>query len=446
MPSVYRLDAYAYEVIGVLTNRAPIGAYRGIGWTAGHTARELLLDEIARKLKIDPVELRLRNMITTDDFPYATCTGQRYDSGSYREAVTRVAAAIRYDEVRREQKAERERGRYIGLGISPWVEPTGYGSRIGGEIGLPSPSHDSVRVTVDPSGTVTVATPFASQGQGHETVFAQVAADAFGIAIDDVHVVQGDTASTPFGLGTFASRSAVIGAGATSRAAEVVRTKLIKIAAVLMEASPGDLVLDGGSVSVVGSPGSAIGLPELALQAHFGSVSLPDNEDTALTATSFYDPLGTYSNGCVGVVVEVDPATGQVDVRRVVVAEDCGTLLNPTIVEGQICGAIAQGIGGALYEALIYDDDAQLLTTTLMDYLLPTTTEIPTIEVIHLETPAPGTVGGVKGMGESGMIATPAAVLCAVMDALAPFGPEIESMPLSPSAIIEMLMRAGVQS
>jgi aerobic carbon-monoxide dehydrogenase large subunit len=440
MPSVYTLENYAYEVDGVLTNKTPIGAYRGIGWTAGHTARELLFDMICRDLDLDPAEFRLRNMVAPEALPYRSCVGANYESGSFTESLQMVLDAVDYPAFRERQRALRDAGRYIGIGLSPWVEPTGYGSRIGAEMGLPGPSHDSARMSIGLSGKVTLITGFVSHGQGHETTFAQAAAEAVGVPLEDVIVLQGDTDATPFGMGTHASRGAVVGAGMISRAGEKLREKVLAIGATMLEASPADMVIEDGRVHVRGVPDSGIGLAELSQAVHFGGVTAEDGGDDPTLATSaFYDPGGTYSNGCVAVLVEVDVGTGVVRFDDVVVVEDCGTMLNPMIVEGQIAGAIAQGIGAAVLEHAAYDENGQPLATSYMDYLLPSSTDVPPIRVLHIETPSPNTIHGVKGMGESGMIATPAAVCNAILDALAPFEPGVPELPLSPDNVLRLI-------
>ncbi len=439
MPGLYRVAHYEGRVVAVVTNKTPVGAFRAVGWTAGHTARELFFNEIARELGMDPVEFRRKNMIHEDELPYTTCTGQVYDSGSYVKSLDMALQAVGYDELRARQEELRAQGRYLGIGISPYVEPTAWGSEIALQVGFPFPSHDNARVSIEPSGKVTVAVTTHSHGQGHETTLAQVAADILGVDLADVTVVFGDTASTPWGMGTYASRSAVIGGGAVTLAAQEVREKILKIAGRMLEADPADLVLADGKVSVQGAPDRSVTLAEVAVSSYFVNSVRAEGEDPTLTATRFYDPKATYSNGCIVVVAEVDPETGQVRLDRVVSVEDCGTILNPMIVDGQIHGAVAQGIGGTLYEHLVYDDQGQLLTGTFMDYLLPTATEVPPIQVEHLETPSPVTVQGIKGMGEGGLMASPAAVAGAVIDALAPFNPKVEELPLSPERILRAI-------
>ena len=435
MPSVYRLVNYELEVLAVVTNKSPVAPYRGVGWTAGHSAREILFDRVARKLGIDPADFRRRNMIRSGELPFLSCTGMLYDSGSYVESLELALEAVDYERLRDEQAALREQGRYLGIGISPYVEPTGWGSEGGAQASWPFASHDSASVSVDPSGKVSVAISVSPHGQGHETSLAQIVADILDVDLADVAVVHSDTTATPFGIGTRASRSAVVAGGALALAAQQVRTRLLRIAAILLEADPSDLEQRDGTIQVRGVPERAVGLAQVAEAAYFSPAVRAHEPEPMLTATSFYDPRATYSNGCIVAVCEVDAETGLVTLRRVVAAEDCGRMLNPLIVDGQVHGAVAQGIGGALYEELAYDRDGQMLTGSFLDYLLPTATEVPDIAVAHIETPSPFTVGGIKGMGESGVIATPAAVANAVQDALAPFGARVTGMPLTPDVV-----------
>jgi carbon-monoxide dehydrogenase large subunit len=437
MPSVYDVRNYEWDIVCALTNKTPIGPYRAVGWTAGHTARELLIDKIARELGIDPAELRRRNLVK--ELPYESCTGGTYDSGNFVQSLDKALETIDYEGFRREQEEARKQGRYLGIGISPYVEPTGVGSEVALQVGLPLGSHDNATVTIDPTGKVTVATSVASQGQGHETSFAQLAADALGATLEDVQIVQADTDRTPFGMGTYGSRSAVIGGGSLSLAAREVREKLLHVASVLLEASPGDLVLEDSRVHVAGSPERGMGFADVAGAAYFAPFVRREGSDPYLSSTRFYDPRATYSNGCFVAIAEVDIETGKTTLHRVLAVEDCGTMLNPMIVEGQVRGAIAQGIGSALLEHLVYDESGQLLTTTYLDFLLPTATEVPRLDVEHIETPSPVTVGGIKGMGESGLIASPAAVLNAIIDAVSPFDPQITELPLSPDRVLRAI-------
>jgi carbon-monoxide dehydrogenase large subunit len=437
IPGVYDIQHYQHDVIAVCTNKSPVGAFRAVGWTAAQTARELFFDEIARELNLDPTELRRRNVIGSEQFPYTTCTGMVYDSGTYRESLERALELVGYEELRRRQAELREQGRYLGIGISLYVEPTAWGSEIALQAGFPFPSHDNATVTIDPSGKVRVAVSVHSHGQGHETTLAQVAAEILGVALDDVVVEHGDTDRAPWGMGTYASRSAVIGGGMVALAAQEVRDKVLRVASRLLEVAPEDLDIQDGTVSVKGAPDRALSMFQVAFAAYLDNRVRVEGEEPLLSATKFYDPRATYSNGCIVTVCEVDVATGLVHLEKVIAVEDCGTMLNPMIVEGQVMGAIGQGIGGALYEEMAYDERGQLLTDTFASYLLPSMTEVPPLTIEHLETPSPVTLGGIKGIGEGGLLATPASVAGAVLDALAPFDARIEHLPLTPERIVE---------
>jgi carbon-monoxide dehydrogenase large subunit len=436
MPGVYQLENYEYEVIGVVTNKTPVGPYRGVGCTAGQTAREMLFDDIASGLGIDPVDFRRRNMVRSEQFPFEACSGMIYDSGSFIESLGRCADSLEYSKFRTEQGRLRNEGRFVGVGISPYVEATGWGSEMGIQTGFPVPSHDSATVSMDPSGKVTVAVGVSSHGQGHETSLAQVAADILGVDLEDVAVVHGDTDVAPYGLGTYASRSAIVGGGSVSLAAMELRSRILQIAGRLLEAAPQDLIAQDGHVFARNAEGRSLTMAEVANAAYFDSSGREDGESRLLQITRLYEPRATYSNGCVGATVEVDVETGSVRIDRIVVVEDCGTILNPMIVDGQVHGGVVQGIGNALYEELVYDGKAQPLFSTLMDYLLPTAAETPLLDVLHIESPSPVTVGGMKGMGEAGMIASPAAILIAVVDALRSFDPQVHELPLSPDRIV----------
>ena len=428
-------------VDGPTTNKAPLTAYRGVGWTSGHTAREVLIDDIARALGMDPLELRLKNTIPQE--PYDAPFGQRYDGGSYRDSLLLAAARIDYATFRERQADLRKEGRYIGVGFSPYVEPSGFSNAISKANGWTASYFDTAQVTLDPDGSVTVTTGIVSQGQGHETSFAQVAADALGVRVENVRVLQGDSDTTAFAMGTYASRGAVVASGTIMTAAGDVREKLLALAGKVLEAAPEDIVLADGNASVRGASDVSVSIAELAASVYWLGADRPDGvEDLALSATRSYEPGETYSNGTVAIVAEVDIETGVIHLQQIVAVEDCGTMLNPMIVDGQVAGAIAQGIGGALLEEIIYGDDGQLQTATLMDYLYPSTTEVPDMDIQHLETPSPVTAGGVKGMGEAGSIAAPAAVINAVADALAPFGVSVDRAPLTPERVLE-LIRAG---
>lgn len=441
LPGVYRLDHYGYHVLTGLTNKSPVAPYRGVGFVAAQAARELLIDEAARGLGIDRLELRRRNMVRPEDFPYRSCSGLVYDSGSYIESLDRIRELCGYDAFAEEQRRARARGRLLGLGVSPYVEPTGWGSEGMDQVGWHSfPSNDSARVSVDMSGKVTVAVGTPSQGQGIETTLAQVTADALGVALADVRVAYSDTDAAPISLaGTRASRVAVISGGASGLAAREVRSKILRVAAELLEADAADLAVERGVITIPGVPDVSITVAEVVQQAYQRSDLRAVEAEPNFTATRFYDPSATYGNACVVAVVEVDPGTGGVRVLRMAGVEDCGTVINPMVVDGQFIGGMVQGLGGALTEHVAYDDGGEITTTTFMDYLLPTASEVPDVEVAHLVSPSPHTWRGIKGVGESGTIGAPAAIAAAVQDAVAHLGGTVSRMPLLPEEVLKSL-------
>jgi carbon-monoxide dehydrogenase large subunit len=431
LPGPYRTLAYAFEVTALATNKPPLGAYRGVGMTMGAFVMERTLDLLADRLGLDPAEIRRRNLIPRDGYPFTSATGFVYDSGDFPRALERALALSGYPRLTRERDEGRARGRLLGVGLACYTEYTGMGSETYRGRGMVDvPGHEAARVEMAADGTVTCHVSFPSQGQGHATTTAQLVADRLGVPIEAVTIRQSDTDTSPPGTGTFASRGAVAQSGAADGAAATVRRKLLALAGGLLEASPEDLVLRDGRVSVRGVPDRAVSVAEIARRAHASPPS-------GLAATQRFDPPGPTFSGAVHVAsVEVDPETGRVAVRDYVVVEDCGPVINPMIVEGQIHGAVAQGIGEALAERLVYDDAAQLATGTLMDYALPVASALPAFTIGHQETPSPLTPGGYKGMGEGGTIGAPAAVANAVADALKPLGVPVTALPILPAAIL----------
>ena len=454
LPGPYRLRNYAVEFDVVYTNTAMVTPYRGAGRPHGAFVMERVIGLIARELSLEPAEVRRRNFIQPHEFPWDVgLTFQdggptRYDSGDYPLGLELALERIGAGDFRRRQAEARRERRYLGLGIGCYVEGTGIGP------------YEGAQVRVEPSGKVYVATGLTTQGQGHHTTFAQIAADALGCDPADVTVVTGDTRKFNWGAGTFASRGLVTSGNAIGIAARKVRDKALRIAAGLLEVSPDDLELAGGAVRVRGVPGTALALGALATVANpiryaygkeaseaalrlvkprEGAVLAP-GEEPGLEAYGYYaPPQATFASGCHAAIVEVDIATGGVEILRYVVQHDCGTVVNPSVVEGQIHGGVAQGIGGALYERIVYDDQGQPLAATFMDFLLPTAMEIPDIEIIHTETPSPLNPLGIKGVGEAGAIPVPALIAEAVDDALAPFGVRVREMPLNPSRVLELV-------
>jgi carbon-monoxide dehydrogenase large subunit len=441
LPSIYDIQAVATAVDAPLTNRAPSGAYRGVGWTPGHVARETFIDDIARELGVDPVELRLQNSIP--DEPFVTVTGMKYDGGSYSASIRKVMEMLEYDSLREKQVRLRTEGRYLGIGFSPYVEPTAWGSEVAKANGFAAEFFDAANVTIEPDGSVTVTTGCHNHGQAHYTTLAQVAADTLGVSFESIRVIQNDSTQAVYGTGTYASRTAVVAGGAIMRAGMEVREKIIRLAAHAMEVSPEDVELADGVASVKGVPDKQMSMAELGFLSYYGGPNRVPDTEPYLTATRSYDPPETYSNGTISAIVEVDPETGKVDLQYMACCEDCGTMLNPMVVDGQMMGAIAQGIGGSMYEELAYDDSGQFLTGSLMDYLYPSTTEVPHIDIAHIETPSAVTEGGIKGMGESGNIAAGAAVVNAIADAVSAFGPvQVKRTPLGPSEVLDLIREA----
>ncbi|OLC35463.1 MAG: xanthine dehydrogenase [Candidatus Rokubacteria bacterium 13_1_40CM_4_69_5] len=454
LPGPYRLRNYHVEFEVAYTNRVPVSPYRGAGRPHGAFVMERVIGLIARELGLEPVEVRRRNFIQPHEFPWDVgLTFQdggptRYDSGNYPAGLDMALDMIGFLDFRAHQATARARGRWLGLGVGCYVEGTGIGP------------YEGAHVRVEPSGKVFVATGLATQGQGHATTFAQIAADALGCDPADVTVVTGDTRRFNWGAGTYASRGLVVSGTAIHAAALKVRDKALRIAAELLEVSAHDLELVAGVARVKGVPGRELTLGALATVANpiryasgkdaaeaalrlvkprAGAV-LAAGEEPGLEAFGYYaPPQSTFASGCHAVIVEVDVATGSLTILRYVVQHDCGTIVNPTIVEGQIRGGVAQGIGGAFYERIVCDERGQPLTTSFMDFLIPTATEVPEIEICHTETPSPLNPLGVKGAGEAGAIPVPAVIAEAIDDALAPLGVRVREMPLDPGRLLALI-------
>ena len=442
LPGVYRVPRYRVRARGIASNKPPTAPYRGVSRPQIVLVMERLMERAARQLGMDALEIRRRNLI--DSFPYTGVNRVTYDPGSYRESLALCEQALRDEGWHALRERAAAEGRRIGIGYSCFNERTGYGTGAFSQRKMQiTPGFDIAQIRMDPTGTVVVTSGTSSHGQGHETTLAQIVADRLGMHVDSVRVRQGDTDLVAYGWGTFASRSAVIGGGAVRMAAGRLADKLQRIAAHLLEAAPADIELADSGARVVGSPGAAIPFSELARISHFQSHRLPEDVDPGLTAEAVFDVegSGTFSNASHGVVAEIDPGTGGVRLLRYLVVEDCGVIINPQIVDGQVRGGVAQGIAAALYEQLNYDPSGQPTVASLMDYQVPTASEIPEIEVRHLETPCAFSLTGAKGMGEGGMIGAPAAVLNAVNDALRDTGFELETIPIQPEAILQALAR-----
>ena len=440
LPGPYRLSQYRVRSRGVTTNMCPIAPYRGVSRPVLTLAMERLMDTAARRLGLDPVDIRHTNLVS--EFPYSMPTGLPVDPGSYVETLDAAVEALDVEGFRRRQQRAAAEGRYLGVGFSVFGERTGYGTPAFAARAMEiTPGYETVQLEMNPSGDVTARIGASPHGQGLATALSQLLADELGVEPRQVAVVHGDTDNTPYGWGTFASRSMVIAGGATKLAAERLAARLKEIAAHHLEASPEDIRLEQGSAVVAGTS-VGVTLPEIARVAHHSSHRLPDGLEPGLVVVATYDPAGTFSNACHAAVVEVDPDTGHVEIERFVVIADAGLEVNPMIVEGQIHGGVTQGIANALYEELVVDDDGNLLTASLMDFLPPTAAEIPTIEVTHTQTITDASITGAKGVGEGGAIGAPAAVLNAISDALSPLGIEVNEMPATPARVRELIRRA----
>ena len=435
---LYDVPSYESEFTVVFTNRPIVTPVRGAGRQHGVFVMERLLDFAARGLGLDPVEIRRRNLLPPEAFPhnhqilFQDSAPLVYDSGDYAPLLERAVEMIDYERFKREEQPRaRREGRRLGVGLVSYVEGTGIGP------------YEGARVTVQPSGGVRVVTGVGTQGQGHFTTFAQIVADVLGVDVGGIEVITGDTREFAWGTGTFASRGIVVAGTACHEAALRVRSKAVALAAELLGPGAQDLVFDGGRVSVRGSPDRSIPLAELARRANPLRGAVRPGTEPGLEATAYFGPdRGSTASGIHAMIVEVDPEAAMVAIRRYVVVHDCGRVINPQIVEGQIQGGVAHGIGNAFYEQLVWDENGQLLNASLMDYLLPTALDVPTVEMAHRETPSPLNPLGVKGVGEAGAIPTGAAFAQAVEDALDDPGLEILEIPLSPNRLFE-LMQAG---
>jgi len=440
LPGPYDVQQYLCLSRGVVTNTCTMAPYRGVSRPVITFTVERLMDKAARAFAIDPVDIRRRNLI--DRFPYKSAMGLEYDDATYKETLEMAVKAIDVPAFRKRQKAARAKGRHLGIGFATFSERTGYGSPAFAARGMEiTPGWETVIVSVDPSGFVEARIGSSPHGQGLRTTLAQIIADEIGIAPDMIRVVHGDTDRAPYGWGTFASRSLVISGGATLIAARKVRAKLIKMASHLLEAASDDIVLADGVAKVAGTD-RTIPIARLAREAYTQTHRFKGEIEPGLSETGHYDPPGTFSNACHVATVDVDVETGQVKVEKFLVAEDAGRIINPMIADGQVHGGIAQGIGNALLEEIIYDETGAILSATLADYLPPTAHEIPPIELHHIETPSPNSITKAKGLGEGGAIGAPAAVVNAINDALSPFGVEINEMPATPQRIRAALRNA----
>jgi carbon-monoxide dehydrogenase large subunit len=433
LPGPYDVAAYACVARGVATHTCTMAPYRGVSRPVITFAIERLMDKAAAAFDLGADEIRRRNLIRK--FPYTSATGLVFDEGSYIETLEQAIAHVDLKAFRLQQRDARTRGRYRGIGFATFSERTGYGSPAFAARGMEiTPGWESVDITMDPSGAVEARIGASPHGQGLRTTLAQIIADEVGVAPDRVRIVHGDTDRTPYGWGTFASRSMVIAGGASLLAARKIRQKLLAIASHVLEAASGDIVLENGQAKVSGTD-RTVPIANLARAAYHQAHHFKGEITPGLSESADYDPPGTFSNACHVAIVEVDIETGRVTIEKFLAVEDAGRIINPMIADGQVHGGIAQGIGNALFEEIVYDDSGNVQTATLADYTPPTAREIPPIELHHIESPAASSITGAKGLGEGGAIGAPAAILNAVNDALAPFGISIDEIPATPQRI-----------
>lgn len=425
----YDIPAIDYQVVGVYTNTGGNGAYRGAGRPEAAYYIERIVDLLADESGLDPIEIRRRNFIQPDQFPFKTLTGQVYDTGEYEKPLRKAMELIGYADLRKEQQALRQQGRYLGIGVATYVEICGFGP------------YESSTVRVEPSGAVTIATGISPHGQGQETTFAQMAADAIGANFDEVVVLHGDTSTAPQGNGTMGSRGTAVGGAALHMSLMKIRDKAIRIAAHILEAAPEDIELEDGMYRVKGVPDRGLTLADIAERAY--TDNLPDDIDTGLDTTDFFRPAdSTYPFGTHIAVVEVQPETGEVEIVRYVSVDDCGVIMSPLLVTGQVHGGLAQGIGQALLEEMHYDSSGELITGTLNDYAVPRAHHFPEFETHHTETPTFLNPMGVKGIGEAATIGATPAVANAVIDALEPWGITHLDIPATPQRVWKAIQAA----
>lgn len=441
-PGAYDIPKVGVEVCGVFTNTTPTDAYRGAGKPEATFQIERIVDVFAEEVGLDPIEVRRKNLIPPDKMPYPTAMGCLYDSGDYHHALNVALEKINYEEFRQEQEALRQQGRYVGIGFSTYVELCGLGpSKVAGATGFQGGLWENATVRVHPTGSVSVFTGISPHGQGEGTTFAQVVGEKFGIPIEDIEIVHGDTQSISMGWGTYGSSSTAVGGAAVSIAADRVLQKARTIAAFELEANESELIFEKGVFSVAGSPDKTRTFKEIAKSANF-AWNLPENIEPALEAQSFFDPENfVYPYGTHICIVEVDGETGEVELKRYIAVDDVGRVINPMIAEGQVHGGIAQGVGQALWEGAIYSEGGQLLSGTFMDYTMPKARFFPTIETAFTEVLSPVNPLGAKGVGETGTTAAPPAVVNAVMDALKPFGVKDLAMPLTPEKVWKAMQK-----
>jgi len=455
VPGVYQIQNYSVDAFGVSTNKTTHGSLRGIGKADASYVIERLVDIAARELRLDPVEIRMKNFIPAEAFPYRNVTGALYDSGQYHLCLERALEIAGYEQLRKEQEELRRNGQYRGIGVALVMEPTS-SSRIHATGG-----YASCRMRIDPSGAATVFSSMGEQGQGHETTIAQIVASQTGIPFEKIHVIHGDTLPTPYGFGTGSSRSSVVLMPSAWVAAKKMRGKMLGIAARSLGVVPEKLDIANGKVSSKDDPGRSVEIMEIVRTAYGAIHLLPENMEPGLETMGYFvnpnidytpdekgrmNTFSSYPYAAIVAVVDVDVETGFIKIIRYCTVHDCGNMINPQIVDTQQQGSIMQGIGAALYEELRYDEEGQLLTSTLMDYRLPSVEEVPEIALEHIITPNPFTPLGAKGAGETGMLGPPPALCNAVEDALSPLGVKIRETPLTPERILDLIEKAKSKS
>ena len=447
LPGPYRVPHYRGRVRAVMTTKTPTGAFRGVGRPISTFVTERLMDMAARKLGLDPKEIRSRNLVSADEFPYKVASGIVWDKSGFRECLELACHGIAYDGLRAEQARARAAGIWFGIGIACYAELTGLGSRISVAPGMPiNTGTETATIRIDSTGAVTALFGIASHGQGLETTLAQIVAEHLGARFEDVRVVQGDSSAVASSTGTYASRSTVLAGGAGTLAAQAVREKLLKAASHLLEAEPADLVAVDGKVMVAGTDRS-VSFAEVARAVYSDMTRLPPDARDELSATKSYDPVfGTTTSATHIAAVEIDLQTCEVRIKHYFVAEDCGRIVNPMIVDGQVHGGVAQGVGVALHEEIVHDEQAQIQNASLADYVVPTADDVPQMQVMHLDAASPTTLGGYRGMGEGGTIGAPAAIANAITDALSPLGIEITELPVTPERLFRLIEAAKAKT
>ena len=440
----YTIPAISCEVFGSYTNTTPVDAYRGAGRPEATFLLERLVDKLAAEVNVDPVEVRRRNLIPKFDDGFDVAIGLNYDSGDYRGTLDVALREAGYYQVRQHQTQLRQEGRYLGVGVTTYVEMCGLGpSQVAGAVGFGGGLWESATVRFHPTGKVNVMIGTSPHGQGEETTFAQVIADELGVPVDDIEVLHGDTDNTPMGWGTYGSRTTAVSGAAVTLSARKIKDKARELAAHLLEASADDIEYSDGRFFVRGSPDRAQTIQDIALMANV-AWNMPQGMEPGLEATTFYDPPNfTYPFGAHVAMVEVDVNRGTIDLKRYIAVDDCGLQINPMIVEGQVHGGVVQGMGQALWEGAVYDEDGQLLTGSMQDYALPRADLLPDLEVFSTSTPSPHHPLGVKGVGETGAIASTVTVYNAVIDALKPLGVQSIEMPLTPERVWRAIHQQG---